>query len=62
MDDPDLHGVGDLFWIVIIVMIDILSRPDLSGWGKAGWIMLIIMLPLLGVLIAYSAGIAERRA
>jgi hypothetical protein len=52
-------------WMVIMVMIDIFGRPDLSGWGKAGWVVLIIVLPFLGVLIyliAYSAGIAERRA
>ena len=52
-------------WMVIMVLIDIFSRPDLSGWGKAGWVVLIIVLPFIGVLIyliAYSAGIAERRA
>jgi hypothetical protein len=52
-------------WMVIMAMIDIFSRPDLSGWGKAGWIVLIIILPFIGVLcylIAYSDGIAERRA
>jgi hypothetical protein len=52
-------------WMVIMVLIDIFSRIDLSGWGKAGWVVLIIVLPFLGVLIyliAYSAGIAERRA
>jgi Phospholipase_D-nuclease N-terminal len=52
-------------WMVILVMIDIFSRHDISGWGKAGWVVLIIVLPFVGVLfylIAYSAGIAERRA
>jgi len=52
-------------WMVIMVLIDIFSRPDLSGWAKAGWVVFIIVLPFLGVLcylIAYSAGIAERRA
>jgi hypothetical protein len=52
-------------WMVIMVMIDIFSRPDLSGWAKAGWVVLIIVLPFIGVLcylIAYSAGISERRA
>jgi Phospholipase_D-nuclease N-terminal len=52
-------------WMVIMVLIDIFSRPDISGWGKAGWIVLIIVLPFVGVLcylIAYSAGISERRA
>jgi hypothetical protein len=52
-------------WMVILVMIDIFGRSDLSGWGKAGWVVLIIVLPFIGVLcylIAYSAGIAERRA
>ena len=51
-------------WMVVMVLIDIFSRRDLSGWGKAGWVVLIIVLPFLGVLIyliAYSAGIAERR-
>jgi hypothetical protein len=46
-------------------MIDIFSRPDLSGWAKAAWVVFVIVLPFLGVLcylIAYSAGIAERRA
>jgi len=52
-------------WMVIMVMVDIFSRIDLSGWGKAAWVVLIIVLPFVGVLIyliAYSAGIAERRA
>jgi hypothetical protein len=52
-------------WMVIMVLIDVFSRPDLSGWAKAGWVVLIIVLPFVGVLIyliAYSAGIAERRA
>ena len=52
-------------WMVIMVLIDIFSRSDLSGWGKAVWVVLIIVLPFIGVLIyliAYSGGIAERRA
>jgi hypothetical protein len=52
-------------WMVIMVLIDIFSRSDISGWGKAGWVVLIVVLPFIGVLIyliAYSAGIAERRA
>jgi hypothetical protein len=52
-------------WMVIMVLIDIFSRIDLSGWAKAAWVVLIIVLPFIGVLIyliAYSAGIAERRA
>ena len=52
-------------WMVIMVLIDVFSRRDLSGWAKAGWVVFIIVLPFLGVLIyliAYSAGIAERRA
>jgi hypothetical protein len=52
-------------WMVIMAMIDIFSRPDLSGWAKAAWVVFIIVLPFIGVLcylIAYSAGIAERRA
>ena len=52
-------------WMVIMVLIDIFGRRDLSGWGKAGWVVLIIVLPFIGVLIyliAYSAGMAERRA
>ena len=51
-------------WMVIMALIDIFSRPDLSGWAKAAWVVFIIVLPFLGVLcylIAYSAGIAERR-
>lgn len=51
-------------WMVILALIDIFSRPDLSGWAKAAWVVFIIVLPFLGVLcylIAYSAGIAERR-
>jgi Phospholipase_D-nuclease N-terminal len=51
-------------WMVILVLIDIFSRRDISGWGKAGWVVLIIVLPFVGVLIyliAYSAGMAERR-
>jgi hypothetical protein len=52
-------------WMVVMALIDIFSRPDLSGWAKAGWVVFIIVLPFIGVLsylIAYSAGIAERRA
>ena len=52
-------------WMVIMALIDIFARPDLSGWAKAAWVVLIIVLPFVGVLcylIAYSAGIAERRA
>jgi hypothetical protein len=52
-------------WMVIMAMIDIFSRPDLSGWVKAAWVVFIIVLPFIGVLsylIAYSGGIAERRA
>ena len=52
-------------WMVIMAMIDIFSRPDISGWSKAAWVVFIIVLPFIGVLcylIAYSAGIAERRA
>jgi hypothetical protein len=47
-------------WMVVMALIDIFSRPDLSGW-----VVFIIVLPFIGVLsylIAYSAGIAERRA
>jgi hypothetical protein len=52
-------------WMVIMALIDIFSRSDLSGWAKAGWIVFIVVLPFIGVLsylIAYSDGIAERRA
>ena len=52
-------------WMVILALIDVFSRPDLSGWAKAAWVVFIIVLPFIGVLcylIAYSAGIAERRA
>lgn len=52
-------------WMVILVLIDIFGRIDLSGWGKAAWVVFIIVVPFLGVLcylIAYSGGIAERRA
>ncbi|MGZ6565598.1 MAG: hypothetical protein ACXVH1_39790 [Solirubrobacteraceae bacterium] len=52
-------------WMVILALIDVFSRPDLSGWAKAAWVVFIIVLPFVGVLcylIAYSAGIAERRA
>ena len=52
-------------WMVVMALIDIFGRADLSGWAKAGWVVLIIVLPFIGVLcylIAYSAGISERRA
>ena len=52
-------------WMVVMALIDIFGRADLSGWAKAGWVVFIIVLPFIGVLcylIAYSAGIAERRA
>jgi hypothetical protein len=52
-------------WMVVMALIDIFGRPDLSGWAKAAWVVFIIVLPFIGVLsylIAYSAGIADRRA
>jgi Phospholipase_D-nuclease N-terminal len=52
-------------WMVVMAMIDIFSRSDLSGWAKAGWVVFIVVLPFIGVLsylVAYSDGIAERRA
>jgi hypothetical protein len=52
-------------WLLITVFADIFRRHDLSGWGKAGWTVLLIVLPYLGVfiyLIAYSEGMAKRRA
>lgn len=58
-------GLVIWIWMVVMALIDIFSRPDLSGWAKAGWVVFIIVLPFIGVLsylIAYSAGIAERRA
>ena len=51
-------------WTVIAVLADVFSRHDVSGWAKAAWVVFVIVLPFLGVLcylIAYSAGIAERR-
>ncbi|HEY7629785.1 MAG TPA: PLDc N-terminal domain-containing protein [Thermoleophilaceae bacterium] len=58
-------GFAIWIWMVIMALIDIFSRHDISGWAKAGWVVLIIVLPFIGVLsylIAYSGGIAERRA
>jgi predicted PurR-regulated permease PerM len=51
-------------WIAITVLIDLFRRHDLSGWAKAAWVVFVIIAPFLGVLIyliAYHAGMAERR-
>jgi hypothetical protein len=64
LDDPDLLRVGDLDGHHGADRRVQGSHHDISGWAKAAWIVLIIVLPFVGVLIyliAYSAGIAERR-
>jgi predicted membrane channel-forming protein YqfA (hemolysin III family) len=51
------------FWLLIIVVTDLIRRHDISGWGKAFWVIVLIILPYIGVLaymIFQSRGMAER--
>jgi hypothetical protein len=52
------------FWLLIIVMGDLVRRHDISGWGKAIWVIALIVFPYLAVfayMITQSRGLAERR-
>ena len=51
LDDSRDLPVGDLFWILITVFIDIFRSPDLSGGAKALWFLFVLFIPLIGVLL-----------
>ena len=38
------------FWLLIMVIGDLIRRHDISGWGKALWVILLIVLPYFAVL------------
>ena len=40
--------MGDWFWILITIFIDLCRGHDLSGWAKALW-FIFLLLPLIGV-------------
>jgi len=51
------------FWLLIIVISDLLRRHDTSGWGKAIWVIALIVFPYIAIfayLITQSRGMAER--
>ena len=53
------------FWLLIIVIGDLLRRNDISGWGKAIWVIALIVFPYLAIfayMITQSRGMAERRS
>ncbi|HVY56795.1 MAG TPA: PLDc N-terminal domain-containing protein [Xanthobacteraceae bacterium] len=53
------------FWLLIIVVGDLVRRQDISGWGKAIWVVALIVFPYFGVLaylVFQSGGMAERNS
>ena len=51
------------FWLLIIVIGDLIRRHDISGWGKAIWVIALIVFPYVAIfayLITQSTGMAER--
>ena len=51
------------FWLLIIVISDLLRRHDVSGWVKAIWVIALIVFPYLGIfayMITQARGMAER--
>jgi|SRR3954447_17332427 len=51
------------FWLLIIVIGDLLRRHDTSGWVKALWVIGLIVFPYVGIfayMITQSRGMAER--
>src|SRR3974390_1761407 len=51
------------FWLLIVVIGDLLRRHDISGWAKALWVIALVVFPYLGIfvyLITQSRGMAER--
>jgi hypothetical protein len=53
------------FWLLIIVIGDLIRRHDISGWGKAIWVIALIVFPYIAIfayMITQSRGMAERRS
>src|SRR5579871_443195 len=53
------------FWLLIMVIGDLVRRHDISGFGKAIWVIILVIIPYFAVLfylILQSRGMAERRA
>jgi hypothetical protein len=53
------------FWLLIIVIGDLIRRHDISGWGKAIWVIALIVFPYLAIfayMITQSTGMAERHS
>ena len=51
------------FWLLIVVIGDLIRRHDISGWGKAIWVIALIALPYLAIfayVITQSRRMAER--
>src|SRR5579883_2266119 len=53
------------FWLLIMVIGDLVRRHDISGFGKAIWVIILVIIPYFAVLfylILQSRGMAEQRA
>ena len=51
------------FWLLIVVLGDLVRRDDTSGWVKALWVVGLVVAPYIGVfayLIIHGSGMAER--
>jgi hypothetical protein len=51
------------FWLLFVVVGDLLRRHDISGWGKALWVIALILASYLAIfayLITQGRGMAER--
>jgi hypothetical protein len=51
------------FWLLFVVVGDLLRRHDISGWGKAIWVIALILASYLAIfayLITQGRGMAER--
>ena len=54
-----------IFWLLILVIIDVFRRDDLSAGAKAAWAIIVVLVPLIGglvYLITQGGKMAERRA
>jgi hypothetical protein len=52
------------FWLIIMVLGDLIRRQDISGLGKVLWVIGLIVLPYAGVfayLLFQGKGITERK-
>jgi hypothetical protein len=51
------------FWLLFVVVGDLLRRHDISGWGKALWVIALILASYIAIfayLITQGRGMAER--